>query len=94
VLEHQQTQHDLGWDATPATQAALRMLLGEGLVDHRHDLRVIERAISLAHPGFVQVGHLCGNQPVAKTTLRPPRLNHAPSSHVSARRHPDATAHD
>ena len=50
--------------------------------------------IGLPHPGFVQIGHLGGDQPVTETALGPPRLNHGPASRAAAQRPADATAHD
>src|ERR1700730_17333599 len=75
VLEHQQTQHHLGRGARPAAAAALRMPLGESLVDRRHDLLVGQHPIGMLHPLFVQILDLLGNQPVTKAALCPPRLN-------------------
>jgi len=46
VLEHQQTQHHLGRNTAPAAGAALRMPLGQGLGDRRHDFLVRQ------HPGL------------------------------------------
>src|SRR3954465_9398061 len=40
VLQHQQTQHHLGGNAAPAAGAALRMPLGQGVVDRGHDFLV------------------------------------------------------
>src|SRR5215510_1406827 len=93
VLEHQQTQHHLGWGARPAAFAALRMPLGQGLVDCRHDLRVAEQLVGVLHPRLVQIFDFLGDQPVAEAALRTMRLNHALTSCAAARRPPPATAH-
>jgi len=92
VFEHQQPQHHFGRGPRPAAAAAVGAPLREGLVHRRHDLRIIEHAIGLSHPDFVQVRDLRGDQPVAKAALSAVRLNHALSSDVSAQRHRNATA--
>src|SRR5712664_2742552 len=76
VLEHQQTQHHLGRGARPAAGAALRMPLGQGLIDRRHDVLVAQHLIGVLHPLFVQILDFLGNQPVTKAALRPPCLDH------------------
>ena len=91
VLEHQQPQHHLGRIARPAPFAALRMPLGQGLVDHRHDFRVAEQLIGMFHPRFVQVFHFLGDQPVAEAALPAMGLNHALSSCPAGWHHPAAT---
>src|SRR5438309_10581329 len=62
--------------ARPAAGAALRMPLGQGLVDRRHDLLVAQHPIGVLHPLFVQILDFLGNQPVTKGALRPPCLDH------------------
>jgi len=56
----------LGRGARPAAGAALRMPLGQGLVDRRHDLLVAQHLIGVLHPLFVQILDFLGNQPVTK----------------------------
>ena len=66
---------------------------GQGLVNRRHDLRVVERLIGVFHPRFVQVLHFLGDQPVTEAALGTVGLNHASSSCAAVRRHPAAAAH-
>ena len=91
VFEHQQTQHHLGRGARSAAFAALRMTLGQGLVDRRHDLRIVEQLIGLFHPRFMKLLDFFGDQPVTKAALRTMRLNHASTPCAAGSRHPAAT---
>jgi hypothetical protein len=76
MLEHQQPQHHVRRGSRSAAAAALRAPLGEGLGYRGDDLRVVPQPIGLSHPGFLQIGDLGGDQPIAETALHPPPLNH------------------
>jgi hypothetical protein len=89
---HQQSAS--GGGSAVRIEAASERAAWLSYVHRRHDLRVVENAIDPAHPGFIQVGHLGGDQPVAEAALCPPPLNHGSSSRAAAERRPGAAAHD
>jgi hypothetical protein len=57
------------------------------------DLFVRQHPIRVLHPGFTNITHFRGDQPVAEAELCAPHLNHldAPRAFDAA---PDAAAHD
>ena len=76
VLEHEQAHDHLGREAAPAARAAQAMALGQCLVGRRHDRLVCQHLVGVDHPVLVETVDLVGDQLVAESKLRAPRVDH------------------
>ena len=70
VFEQQQSQYDLGRRAGASPCPALLAEPAPGDLDVFQQTVIVERLIRMPHPGFPQIMHLFGDQPVGETDLR------------------------
>jgi len=87
VFQQKESQDHIGRRAFASTSAALRVAARQGIVNRRDQLFVLQHAVRVFHPVFLQVGHLLGDEAVAKAKLLPACLNHA---NLSSQRPPPA----
>jgi len=79
VLQDQQAQHHLGGKARPAAPQAFGVAFGQGAMDGMNDRIIVQDAVSMWHPGFMQVVDLCCDQSVTEAALQAAGGNHAAS---------------
>ena len=69
VFENQQAQHDLGRSSGTAALARLGMVPPEGLPDGAEQLAVFEQPLGVAHPRFVEIQRIFGEEGFEQAAL-------------------------
>src|SRR5712692_11321519 len=77
MLQQDHAQHDLGGRAGPTPRLTFLAALGQFLLNQSEQGVVLQHLVGLTHPRLPQIGHLFGDEAIAKAALEPPGGDHA-----------------